>query len=82
MTLDRFYPIFEDAAWIARMLRQGTKFVQIRIKNKRTCKSHQISISTYDGILGLSQRFEPAGHHQRLVSLRPGTFGKIKKVGP
>ncbi len=34
MTLDRFYPIFEDAAWIDRMLRQGTKLVQLRIKNK------------------------------------------------
>ncbi len=34
MTLDRFYPIFEDAAWIARMLSLGVKFVQLRIKVK------------------------------------------------
>ncbi len=34
MTLDRFYPIFEDAAWIARMLPLGVKLVQLRIKNK------------------------------------------------
>lgn len=34
MTLDRFYPIFEDAAWIARMLRHGVRLVQLRIKNK------------------------------------------------
>lgn len=33
MTLDRFYPIFEDAAWIARMVPLGVKLVQIRIKN-------------------------------------------------
>ena len=34
MTLDRFYPIFDDAAWIARMLRMGVKLVQLRVKNK------------------------------------------------
>lgn len=34
MTLDRFYPIFDDAAWIVRMLRHGVKLVQLRIKDK------------------------------------------------
>lgn len=34
MTLDRFYPIFEDSAWIARMLPIGVKLVQLRIKEK------------------------------------------------
>ncbi len=34
MSLDRFYPIFDDAAWVARMLRQGVKLVQLRIKDK------------------------------------------------
>ncbi len=34
MTLDRFYPIFDDAAWIVRMLRCGVKLVQLRIKDK------------------------------------------------
>lgn len=34
MTLDRFYPIFEDAAWVVRMLRVGVKLVQLRIKDK------------------------------------------------
>ena len=32
MTLDRFYPIFDGSAWLARMLPLGVKFVQLRIK--------------------------------------------------
>ncbi|MEO1774742.1 MAG: thiamine phosphate synthase [Pseudomonadota bacterium] len=32
-TLDRFYPIFDSADWIARMLPLGVKLVQLRIKN-------------------------------------------------
>lgn len=34
MTFPRFYPIFEDAAWVARMLPLGVMLVQIRIKDK------------------------------------------------
>lgn len=33
MTLDRFYPIFPDAAWIERMLPLGVTFVQLRAKD-------------------------------------------------
>ena len=33
MTLDRFYPIFESASWLRRMLPLGIKLVQLRIKN-------------------------------------------------
>lgn len=33
MRLDRFYPIFDSADWIDRMLPLGVKLVQIRIKN-------------------------------------------------
>lgn len=32
MTLDRFYPIFDSADWLARMLPLGVELVQIRIK--------------------------------------------------
>ncbi len=31
--LDRFYPIFDSADWIARLLPQGVKLVQLRIKD-------------------------------------------------
>ena len=31
--LDRFYPIFDSADWIARLLPLGLKMVQLRIKN-------------------------------------------------
>ncbi|PIB25862.1 thiamine-phosphate diphosphorylase [Amylibacter kogurei] len=34
MTLDRFYPIFDSADWIARMLPLGIKLVQLRMKNQ------------------------------------------------
>ena len=34
MSLPRFYPIFEDAFWIARMLPLGVRFVQLRVKDR------------------------------------------------
>ena len=34
MTLDRFYLIVEDAAWIERLVPLGVKLVQLRIKNQ------------------------------------------------
>lgn len=34
MTLDRFYPIFDSADWLARMLPLGVKLVQLRIKDQ------------------------------------------------
>ncbi|MEM7522950.1 MAG: thiamine phosphate synthase [Pseudomonadota bacterium] len=34
MTLDRFYPIFEDAAWFRRMIPRGVKLAQLRAKDR------------------------------------------------
>ena len=34
MTLDRFYPIFDDVGWLKRMLPLGIKLVQLRIKDQ------------------------------------------------
>jgi thiamine-phosphate pyrophosphorylase len=34
MKLDRFYPIFDSAAWIARMLPLGVRLVQLRVKDR------------------------------------------------
>jgi thiamine-phosphate pyrophosphorylase len=34
MSLDRFYPIFDSAAWIARTLPLGVRFVQLRVKER------------------------------------------------
>lgn len=34
MILPRFYPIFDSAAWLARMLPLGVRFVQLRIKDR------------------------------------------------
>ncbi|MDE0851788.1 thiamine phosphate synthase, partial [Yoonia sp.] len=33
MKLDRFYPIFDSADWIARLVPLGIKLVQLRIKD-------------------------------------------------
>ena len=33
MTLDRFYPIFDSAAWLERLVPLGIKLVQLRIKD-------------------------------------------------
>ncbi|TNC49426.1 thiamine phosphate synthase [Rubellimicrobium rubrum] len=33
MTLDRFYPIFDDVNWLTRMLPLGVRLVQLRIKD-------------------------------------------------
>ncbi len=34
MTLDRFYPIFDDINWLERLLPLGIKLTQLRIKDK------------------------------------------------
>lgn len=34
MTLDRFYPIFDDVSWLDRMLPLGVKLVQLRVKDR------------------------------------------------
>jgi thiamine-phosphate pyrophosphorylase len=34
MTLDRFYPIFDNSDWLCRMLPLGVKLVQLRIKDQ------------------------------------------------
>lgn len=36
MKLDRFYPIFDRAEWLPRMLPLGIKLVQLRIKDQET----------------------------------------------
>ncbi len=33
MTLPRFYPVFDSAAWVARAVPLGVKLVQLRIKD-------------------------------------------------
>ena len=34
MTLDRFYPIFDDVSWLHRMLPLGVRLVQLRLKDR------------------------------------------------
>lgn len=61
MTLDRFYPIFESADWIERLVPLGIKLVQLRIKDasnvlvrenigraKSTCNMHDCTLIIND----------------------------------
>ncbi len=61
MTLDRFYPIFESADWIERLVPLGIKLVQLRIKDasdvvvldnirraQSTCKAHGCTLIVND----------------------------------
>ena len=34
MTLDRFYPIVDSAAWVARLVGVGARLIQLRVKDK------------------------------------------------
>ncbi|ETA49396.1 thiamine phosphate synthase [Ponticoccus alexandrii] len=46
MTLDRFYPIFDSADWLRRMLPLGVKLVQLRIKEAAPeILRHEIALS-------------------------------------
>ena len=61
MTLDRFYPIFESADWIERLVPLGIKLVQLRTKDasdvvlrdnirraQSTCKAHGCTLIVND----------------------------------
>lgn len=61
MTLDRFYPIFDSADWIERLVPLGIKLVQLRIKDappevvrnhiqraKRVCDNHECTLIIND----------------------------------
>lgn len=46
MTLDRFYPIFDHADWLFRMLPLGVRLVQLRIKDQlRAARREQIAVA-------------------------------------
>ncbi|MGR3593421.1 MAG: thiamine phosphate synthase [Limimaricola soesokkakensis] len=40
MSLDRFYPIFDDVSWLERMLPLGVKLVQLRLKDRADTEIH------------------------------------------
>ncbi len=61
MTLDRFYPVFDSADWIVRLVPLGIKLVQLRIKDapvdvmrnhirraKAVCDSHDCTLIIND----------------------------------
>lgn len=41
MSLDRFYPIFDDVSWLRRMLPLGVKLVQLRLKDRSEAELRQ-----------------------------------------
>jgi thiamine-phosphate pyrophosphorylase len=61
MTLDRFYPIFDSAAWLQRLVPIGIKLVQLRVKDRSdsetrdeirnsriVCEQHQCQLVVND----------------------------------
>ncbi len=40
MSLDRFYPIFDNVSWLERMLPLGVKLVQLRLKDRADTEIH------------------------------------------
>ena len=41
MSLDRFYPIFDDVSWLRRMLPLGVRLVQLRLKDRSEAELRQ-----------------------------------------
>ena len=41
MSLDRFYPIFDDVSWLRRMLPLGVKLAQLRLKDRSEANLRQ-----------------------------------------
>lgn len=48
MKLDRFYPIFDNAEWLAQMLPLGVKLVQLRVKNRSEAETRAEIIRARD----------------------------------
>ncbi len=48
MRLPRFYPIFDSAQWLARMLPLGVKFTQLRIKDRSEPETHAEIVRALD----------------------------------
>ena len=66
MTLDRFYPIFESAEWLARMLPLGLRLVQLRVKNqprdairREVCRSRRLC-DTHGATLVINDHWQTA----------------------
>ena len=66
MTLHGFYPIFDDVAWLRRMLPLGVKLVQLRIKDQPDARVRaQISeardlAQRYDAVLVVNDYWQAA----------------------
>ena len=48
MSLDRFYPIFDDVSWLRRMLPLGVKLVQLRLKDRGEADLRQQIVQARD----------------------------------
>ena len=66
MTLDRFYPIFDSADWLRRLVPSGIKMVQLRIKDRsdeEICKEVEAAKAVcrkHDALLVLNDYWEIA----------------------
>ena len=48
MSLDRFYPIFDDVSWLRRMLPLGVKLLQLRLKDRGEADLRQQVVQARD----------------------------------
>ena len=48
MSMDRFYPIFDDVSWLRRMLPLGVRLVQLRLKNRGEADLQQQIVQARD----------------------------------
>ena len=48
MSLDRFYPIFDDVSWLRRMLPLGVRLVQLRLKDRGEADLRQKIVQARD----------------------------------
>ena len=48
MSLDRFYPIFDDVSWLRRMLPLGVRLVQLRLKDRSEAELRQHIAQAHD----------------------------------
>ena len=65
MSLDRFYPIFDSAAWLDRLVPLGIKLVQLRIKDtpapmlRREIRQAKAICAAHDCTLVINDHWQP-----------------------
>ena len=62
MTLPRFYPIFDDAAWLDRVLPLGVRLVQLRVKDRSPAETRAETGAEVYAAKAVADALEEARH--------------------